>query len=140
MDMLQAMNTGHQGSMSTIHANAPRDALSRLEVMVGMGSMQISEKALRSLMASALNVVVHLERLPDGKRRVISVSEISGTEGDVIAMQELFVLERLGVSRSGRVCGEFKATGTPSIYLEHMKQSGIRLSPGVFSLQKPLGE
>ncbi len=140
LDMLQAMNTGHQGSMSTIHANTPRDALSRLEIMVRMGALQISEGALRSLMASAVNIVVHLERLSDGKRRLLSVSEVVGMEGEVIAMQEVFVFERRGVSSSGRIRGEFKATGAPSIYVEHMKQYGITIDPAVFKLQKPVGD
>ncbi len=140
VDMLQAMNTGHQGSMSTIHANSPRDALSRLEIMVRMGALQISETALRSLMASAVNILIHLERLSDGKRRVISVSEVVGMEGEMISMQEMFVFERQGVSSSGDIRGVFKATGTPSIYLEHMKRYGIVLRSGVFNLRQPVGE
>ena len=132
MDMLQAMNTGHQGSMSTIHANSPRDALSRLEVMVGMGSMIISEKALRALTASAINIVVHLTRLPDGKRRLISVSEITGMSGDVIAMQEIFMFDQQGVDSAGNIYGEFRATGVPSIFADHIERSGNKLNPEIF--------
>ncbi len=140
MDMLQAMNTGHPGSMSTIHANSSRDALSRLEVMVSMGAMTISERALRSLTASAINIIVHLARLPDGKRRFISLSEITGMKGDIIAMQDIFVFEQEGVDASGNIYGSFKATGIPSVFSEHIKRWGVKLSRNVFNFRREVGK
>jgi len=140
MDMLQALNTGHPGSMSTIHANSSRDALSRLEVMVGMGAMTISERALRSLTASAINIIVHLARLPDGKRRFISLSEITGMEGDIIAMQEIFVFEQEGVDASGNIYGSFKSTGIPSVFSEHIRIAGVKLSRNVFNFHHEAGK
>lgn len=136
MDMLQAMNTGHPGSMSTIHANSSRDALSRLEVMVSMGAMTISEMALRSLTASAINIIVHLVRLPDGKRKLMSVSEITGMQGDIIAMQDIFVFEQEGVDASGNIYGSFKSTGIPSVFSEHIRIAGVKLSRNVFNFRR----
>ena len=136
MDMLQAMNTGHPGSMSTIHANSSRDALSRLEVMVSMGAMTISEMALRSLTASAINIIVHLARLPDGKRKLMSVSEITGMKGNIIAMQDIFVFEQEGIDASGNIYGSFKSTGIPSVFSEHIRIAGVKLSRNVFNFRR----
>jgi len=134
------MNTGHPGSMSTIHANSARDALSRLEVMVGMGAMTISERALRFLIASAINIIVHLARLPDGKRRFISLSEITGMEGDIITMQEIFVFEQEGVGASGNIYGSFKSTGISSVFSEHIRIAGVKLSRNVFNFHHSVGK
>ncbi len=136
MDMLQAMNTGHQGSMSTIHANSPRDALTRLEVMVSMGTAFFSEKSLRGLVAHAINIIVHLARLPDGTRRVLSISEVIGMEGDVILLQDIFTFEQRGVDNKGRICGKFNSTGIMSIFYDHMQSYGIKLDPAIFKFQK----
>src|SRR5258706_5042826 len=111
LDMLQAMNTGHDGSMTTVHANTPRDALTRLEHMVGMTGIEIPQKALRSQVASALNVIIQVARHSDGKRRVVSVQEILGMEGDVVTMQEIFKFERTGIDADGNVLGRHRATG-----------------------------
>lgn len=140
MDMLQAMNTGHQGSMSTIHSNSARDALARLEVMVRMGALMVSENALRSLTASAINVIIHLSRLADGTRRMISVSEVTGMEGNIIAMQDLFVFDQQGVDSSGNIYGEFRATGVPSIFADHIERSGYKLNHDIFTLKLPIGK
>jgi len=136
MDMLQAMNTGHQGSMSTIHANSPRDALARLEVMVSMGTSFFSEKSLRGLVTSAINIVVHLARLPDGTRRTLSVSEITGIEGDIIILQDIFTFEQGGVNNQGKIYGKFNSTGVMSTYFDHMQAYGIKLDPAIFKFQK----
>ena len=111
LDMLQAMNTGHDGSLTTIHANTPRDALSRVETMIAMGSVNLPEKAIRQQISSAIQIVVQQTRLADGSRKVTSISEITGMEGDVITMQEIFMFEKLGMTQDGKVIGRFKATG-----------------------------
>src|SRR5919202_388645 len=129
--MLQAMNTGHDGSLTTIHANTPRDALSRVETMIQMTGMRLSEKAMRSQIASAIDLVIQVARLSDGTRRVTSISEITGMEGDVITMQEIFQFERRGVDKEGRVVGQFKATGVRPRFAERLKQYGMQL-PRVF--------
>jgi pilus assembly protein CpaF len=125
LDMLQAMNTGHEGSMTTIHANAPRDALSRAEAMVGMSGVPMSETLTRQTIARALNVIVQLQRGTDGKRRVTSISEISGMEGPVITMQEIFRFEQRGVDRDGRIQGEFRATGVRSRSMDRIERAGV---------------
>ena len=111
LDMLQAMNTGHDGSLTTVHANSPRDALARIETMVAMGATNLPERAIRQQIASAIQLVVQQTRLSDGSRRVTSISEITGMEGDVITMQEIFLFEKLGVTQEGKVIGRFRATG-----------------------------
>jgi pilus assembly protein CpaF len=131
IDMLQAMNTGHDGSLTTIHANTPRDALSRVETMIQMTGMRLSEKAMRSQIASALDLVIQVARLSDGTRRVTSISEITGMEGDIITMQEIFLFERRGVDKEGKVVGQFKATGVRPRFAERLKQYGMQL-PRVF--------
>jgi pilus assembly protein CpaF len=131
IDMLQAMNTGHDGSLTTVHANTPRDALSRIETMIQMTGMRLSEKAMRAQIASAINLVIQAARLSDGTRRVTSISEITGMEGDIITMQEIFHFERRGVDKDGHVIGQFKATGVRPRFAERLKQYGMQL-PRVF--------
>jgi pilus assembly protein CpaF len=126
-DMLQAMNTGHDGSLTTIHANTPRDALSRVENMVTMAGFDLPVKTIRSQIASAINVVVQLERMEDGKRRVVSVSEINSMEGDVITMSEIFKFERRGVDENGNIIGRYISTGIVPRFHERMKQRGINI-------------
>jgi pilus assembly protein CpaF len=125
IDMLQAMNTGHEGSMTTIHANTPRDALSRLEVMVSMANLNLPEKAARQQIASAIHLVIQVNRLPDGGRKVTSISEISGMEGPTITMQEIFVYERQGYDSQNKVRGRFRATGIRPKFTEKLFAAGI---------------
>src|ERR671935_2879791 len=132
LDMLQAMNTGHDGSLTTVHANTPRDALSRIETMIAMGATNLPEKAMRQQIASAIQLVIQQTRLSDGTRKVTSISEITGMEGDVITMQEIFCFEKLGVSQEGRVIGRFRATGVRPKACERLKTSGIHLPPDMF--------
>jgi pilus assembly protein CpaF len=132
LDMLQAMNTGHDGSLTTVHANTPRDALARIETMIAMGATNLPERAMRQQIASAIQLVVQQTRLSDGTRKVTSVSEITGMEGDVITMQEIFVFEKLGVTQEGRVLGRFRATGVRPKCAERLRASGIHLPPNMF--------
>ncbi|MGB1235593.1 MAG: CpaF family protein [Planktomarina sp.] len=138
IDMLQAMNTGHDGSMTTIHANGPRDGLSRLENMVAMSGIDMPIRAVRSQIASAVNVIVQLVRMPDGRRRMTSISEIAGIEGDVISMQEIFRYDRAGMDADGKVMGAFKATGTRSHYSKRFEQWGIHLPQDMFASEDDL--
>ena len=131
IDMLQAMNTGHDGSLTTIHANTPRDALARLETMIQMTGMRLSDRAMRQQVASALNLVVQVARLSDGSRRVTSISEITGMEGETITMQEIFQYERTGVDTQGTVLGRFRPTGIRPRFAERLKACGLQL-PRVF--------
>src|SRR5436190_8410906 len=119
-DMLQAMNTGHDGSMTTVHANTARDALSRVEQMIGMAGLDISPRSIRQQIASAINVVVQTERMEDGRRRIISVSEITGMEQDVISMQEIYRFRRTGRGAKGEVIGHFESTGVRPKFIEHL--------------------
>jgi len=137
-DMLQAMNTGHEGSMSTIHANNPRDALARLEQMVGMAGMPMSQLSIRNQITSAVNVIVQLARLRDGTRRVMSIAEITGMEGDVIQLQEIMKFHRSGVGDDGRISGEFRATGIRPSFLEDLETLGLMLDPNSFDPSKVL--
>lgn len=132
LDMLQAMNTGHEGSMGTIHANSPRDALTRLENMLGMAGVSSQPKVMRSQIASAINVVVQVARLTDGKRKVISLQEITGMEGDVITMQEIFSFRQTGVGDGGAVQGLFAATGIRPRFTERIRAYGLPLSDSLF--------
>jgi pilus assembly protein CpaF len=132
IDMLQAMNTGHDGSMTTIHANNPRDAISRLENMVAMAGIEMPLKAVRSQIASAVNLMVQASRLQDGTRRMTSVTEITGMEGEVISMQEVFRFERLGVEPSGKIIGRFNATGIRSAYSDRFRQWGFDLPASIY--------
>jgi pilus assembly protein CpaF len=133
LDMLQAMNTGHDGSLTTIHANSPRDALSRLETMVAMANLGIPESATRRQIASAIDVVVQLSRLSDGTRKLLNITEITGMEADVISMQDVFVFKRMGIGPNGEVLGEFTPTGIRPKFSERLVASGIRLSAEMFS-------
>jgi pilus assembly protein CpaF len=131
IDMLQAMNTGHDGSLTTIHANTPRDALARLETMIQMTGMRLSDRAMRQQVASAINLVVQVARLSDGSRRVTSISELTGMEGETITMQEIFQYERTGVDQQGQVLGRFRPTGIRPRFAERLKACGLQL-PRVF--------
>jgi pilus assembly protein CpaF len=131
IDMLQAMNTGHDGSLTTVHANTPRDALARLETMIQMTGMRLSDRAMRQQVASALNLVVQVARLSDGGRRVTSISEITGMEGETITMQEIFMYERSGVDKDGQIIGRFRPTGIRPRFAERLKACGLQL-PRVF--------
>jgi pilus assembly protein CpaF len=136
-DMLQAMNTGHEGSMATIHANTPRDAVSRLEQMLGMTGMPMTVQSIRSQIASAIGLIVQLTRLSDGKRKVTSIAEITGMEGDVIQMQEIYKFVRTGMESDGKILGHFEATGIRPRFLEHLKAMGIEFPGTYFEPVKP---
>ncbi|MGO9316383.1 MAG: CpaF family protein [Terracidiphilus sp.] len=131
-DMLQAMNTGHEGSMTTIHANTPRDAISRLESMVAMGNMNMPEKSVRQQISSAITIVVQSTRLSDGTRKVTSISEITGMEENVISMQEIFTFSKKGIGPDGKVIGIFQPTHIRPRFLERLRLSGIVLPPALF--------
>jgi len=131
-DMLQAMNTGHEGSLTTVHANSVRDALSRIENMVSMANLNIPEHAVRHQIASAIHGVVQVARLSDGTRKVTSISEVTGMEDDSISMQDIFVFERRGVDESGKVRGTFRATGFRPLFADRLATAGARLRPALF--------
>jgi len=131
-DMLQAMNTGHEGSLTTVHANSPRDALNRIENMVSMANLSIPERAIRQQVASAIHAVVQIARLSDGSRKVLTISEITGMDGESITMQDIFVFDRSGVDETGRVRGAFHATGHPPHFADRLATAGCRLSPALF--------
>jgi pilus assembly protein CpaF len=132
LDMLQAMNTGHDGSLTTVHANTPRDALSRIETMIAMGSTNLPERAMRQQIASAIQFVVQQSRLSDGSRKITSISEVTGMEGDVITMQEIFLFEKMGITQDGKVIGRFRATGVRPKACERLKACGIHLPGDMF--------
>jgi pilus assembly protein CpaF len=133
LDMLQAMNTGHDGSLTTVHANSPRDALSRVETMVSMTGITFPIRALRAQMASAINIVIQVSRDEDGRRRLVSLQEINGMEGEVITMSEIFAFERGGVDANGNVIGELKPTGVMPSFQRRLAQRGIELPASLFS-------
>jgi pilus assembly protein CpaF len=128
------MNTGHDGSLTTVHANTPRDALSRMETMAMMANLNIAERAIRKQMASAINLVLQVARFSDGTRRVTQITEVTGMEADVISLQDLFVFERHGVSPDGRTLGVFSATGVRPKFAETLKAAGFDLPADVFDL------
>jgi pilus assembly protein CpaF len=132
LDMLQAMNTGHDGSLTTIHANSVRDALYRLDTMVAMANLNIPEKAIRQHIASAINLMIHISRMADGTRKVTAVSEITGMEGEVISMQDIFVFERTGINAKGKVCGRFRATGIRPFCSDRLGAAGYALPMELF--------
>src|SRR5215204_624362 len=132
LDMLQAMNTGHDGSLTTVHANAPRDALARIETMIAMGATNLPERAMRQQIASAIQLVVQQSRLSDGTRKVTSIAEITGMEGDIITMQEIYAFEKAGIKQDGKVTGRFSATGVRPKVCERLKTSGVVLPPDMF--------
>jgi pilus assembly protein CpaF len=131
-DMLQAMNTGHEGSLTTVHANSPRDALSRVENMVSMANLNIPERAIRQQIANAVHAVVQVARLSDGSRKVITVSEVTGMDGDSITLQDIFSFDRSGIDESGKVRGVFHSNGRPPHFAERLATAGCRLSPELF--------
>jgi pilus assembly protein CpaF len=133
LDMLQAMNTGHDGSMTTVHANSVRDVFHRIETMVLMANMGLSDRVIRQQVASAIHLVVHTARLHDATRRVMSIAEVTGLDEDGVAAQELFVFERLGVGEGGRALGRFRATGVRPQFLETLRTLGIHLPDRLFS-------
>ncbi len=132
LDMLQAMNTGHDGSMTTVHANSPRDAFSRLETMVMMASQHLPDRIVRQQLTSAINIVVHLARLIDGSRRVTTISEVLGVKDEQVELQDLFLFDRTGIAPSGKVLGKFQATGLHPICMDRLKACGIHLSESIF--------
>jgi pilus assembly protein CpaF len=132
LDMLQAMNTGHDGSLTTVHANTPRDALARIETMIAMGSANLPERAMRQQIASAIQLVVQQTRLSDGTRKVTGIAEITGMEGDIITMQDIFVFEKTGITQDGKVLGRFKATGVRPKVSERLRAAGITLPGDMF--------
>jgi pilus assembly protein CpaF len=132
VDMLQAMNTGHEGSMTTVHANTPRDALTRLENMAGMGGMTIPPKAMRQQICSAISAIIQIARLTDGRRKVVSVQEVVGMEGDIITMQEIFAFTQTGLAQDGTVLGYFHATGVRPQFMGRLKSYGINLADKTF--------
>jgi pilus assembly protein CpaF len=137
-DMLQAMNTGHEGSMTTIHSNTPRDAIARLESMVAMGNMNLPEKSVRQQIAAAISIVVQATRMSDGSRKVTSISEITGMEENVISMQEIFTFNKKGIGPDGKVIGAFQPTRIRPKFLERLRVSGIMLPPSLFEKETPV--
>jgi pilus assembly protein CpaF len=131
-DMLQAMNTGHEGSLTTVHANSQRDALARIESMFSMANLNIPERAVRHQIASAIHAVVQIARMVDGTRKVIAICEVTGVEGDMILMQDLFVFDRTGIDEAGRVRGIFRATGIRPKFADRLATGGLRLRPALF--------
>jgi pilus assembly protein CpaF len=132
LDMLQAMNTGHDGSLTTIHANTPRDALSRMETMISMANLNLPDKAMRQQISSAVDLVIQVSRLSDGTRKIMSISEVVGMEGDVVTMQDIFVFERVGIGEKGKVLGRFRPTGIRPKFSEQLKYAGIHLPASMF--------
>lgn len=132
LDMLQAMNTGHDGSLTTIHANTPRDAISRMENMVSMAGFNLPHQAVLQQIAAAIGVIIQVNRLPDGHRKIISIQEITGTEGDVVTMQEIFAFRQRGVDAQGKITGYFQATGIRPKFAERLKNSGITFAESMF--------
>jgi pilus assembly protein CpaF len=136
LDMLQAMNTGHDGSLTTIHANTPRDALSRLETMVAMANLNIPESAIRRQIASAVDVVIQIGRMSDGTRKIVSIAEITGMEAEVVTMQDIFVFRKRGIKETGEVIGDFAPTGIRPKFGERLLVAGIRLPISMFELEQ----
>jgi pilus assembly protein CpaF len=135
VDMLQAMNTGHEGSLTTIHANTPRDALSRLETMIAMAALNLPDRAVRQQIASAINVIVQVSRMPDGSRKITSITEVTGMEGPMITTQDVFLFERSGYDENKRVRGTFRPTGIRPKFVERLESFGMRLDPDLFADQ-----
>jgi pilus assembly protein CpaF len=139
LDMLQAMNTGHDGSLTTIHANTPRDGLGRLEVMIGMANSNMGVRSMRQQIAAAVNLFVQVARFSDGSRRVTHITEVVGMEQDIITMQDLFLFEKTGIAESGKVLGRFRATGIRPKFYERLRSSGITLPPQLFQTVVEIG-
>src|ERR1700758_3305713 len=136
LDMLQAMNTGHDGSLTTIHANTPRDALSRLETMVAMSNLNLPDSAIRRQIASAIDLVIQVSRMSDGTRKVVSIAEITGMEGDIVTMQDIFIFRKRGIRENGEVIGEFTPTGIRPKFSERLAVTGVHLPMSMFEPQK----
>jgi pilus assembly protein CpaF len=136
IDMLQAMNTGHDGSLATVHSNSSRDALARFETMVGIGMPNMSDKSIRETIARALDLILQVDRLPDGSRRILSVTEVTGMEGPVITTQDIFVFEQRTIDEQGKVRGAFKATGIRPRFAPRLASNGIRLSNELFRFEQ----
>jgi pilus assembly protein CpaF len=136
--MLQAMNTGHEGSMATVHANTPRDAISRLEQMIGMAGQPMTIASVRGQIAAAIRVIVQLQRFSDGKRRVTSIAEVTGLEGDILQMQDIYKYVRTGTTDDGEVIGHFQATGVRPRFLADLAAQGINIPGAYFDPSKPL--
>jgi len=132
LDMLQAMNTGHDGSLTTIHANNPRDAIARLETMSLMAELNLPDRAIRQQIASAISMIVQVARLSDGTRRITQISEVTGISGEMVTLQDIFVFDRLGISPSNRVLGRFRATGLRPTFMDRLTASGIQLPSNLF--------
>jgi pilus assembly protein CpaF len=139
LDMLQAMNTGHDGSLTTIHANAPRDAVGRLEVMVGMANANMGVRSIRQQVSSAIDAFIQISRFSDGSRRVVGITECVGMEGDLITMQDIFVFERTGLTEQGRVTGRFRATGIRPKFYDRLRASGLQVPASVFQTVVEIG-
>jgi pilus assembly protein CpaF len=133
LDMLQAMNTGHDGSLTTIHANTPRDALSRLETMVAMAGLNLPDKAIRRQIASAIDVILQVSRMSDGTRKVIYLSEITGMEGDTVSVQDIFLFHKRGIGPKGEVMGEFTPVGIRPKFADRLEVAGLKLPPDMFN-------
>jgi pilus assembly protein CpaF len=133
LDMLQAMNTGHDGSLTTIHSNSPRDTLARLETMTLMAGMDLPLKAIREQVASAINLIIHQERMKDGSRKIVNIAEVQGMEGDVIVMSDIFVFEQTGIE-SGKVIGRLRPTGLRPKFIERIEAANIQLPPNIFGV------
>jgi pilus assembly protein CpaF len=137
LDMLQAMNTGHDGSVGTVHANGPRDVLSRVETMVLMAGVDLPMRAIREQVASAVDLIVHQARFKDGSRRITHITEVVGMEGDVITLQDLFLFDHtMGTDPSGRTMGMLRSTGLRPMFLEKLQSSGVRVDPGMFAFER----
>jgi pilus assembly protein CpaF len=139
LDMLQAMNTGHDGSLTTIHANSPRDAIARMETMALMANLNLPEIAIRRQIASAITIVIQVSRFNDGTRRITHISEITGMEEQIVSMQDIFVFQRRGISADGRVLGTFAATGIRPKFADKLLASGINVPPSVFEHKVDVG-
>src|SRR5690606_17361776 len=136
LDMLQAMNTGHDGSLTTVHANSARDALYRLDTMIAMANLNIPERAVRQQISSAIDLIIQITRLSDGTRKVTAITEITGMEGDMITMQDLFLFDRAGIREDGRVAGRFRATGIRPKCSDRLHSAGVHLPPDMFEHMK----
>jgi pilus assembly protein CpaF len=133
LDMLQAMNTGHDGSMTTLHSNSPRDTLSRLETMIMMAGMELPARAIREQVSNAINLIVHEERMRDGSRKVVAITEVSGMEGDVITMTDIFAFEQTGIE-NGKIMGRLRSTGLRPKFIDKIEAAGIHLPPAIFGV------
>jgi pilus assembly protein CpaF len=137
LDMLQAMNTGHDGSITTLHSNSPRDTLARLETMVLMAGMDLPMRAIREQVASAVDLIVQQTRLKDGSRRITHITEVVGMEGDIITLQDLFLFDHtMGTDSTGRTLGMLRSTGLRPMFLDKLQSSGVRVDPGMFAFER----